>query len=162
MSETINTSQSNNDVIVLNNVEEDISINLNQNMAGADTCLDLDITGGMDCNIPHDIVGDIVLDLDITGGGMDYSIGNNVWTSSSMMPLLGGNTTDANFSGSIHLDGKNADITMGDISLREWMKSVNERLCILQPKPELLEKYHALKEAYEHYRTLEALLTGAE
>jgi hypothetical protein len=41
---------------------------------------------------------------------------------------------------------------------KAWAKVVNERLGILVPNPKLLEKYDALREAYEHYKTLEALL----
>jgi hypothetical protein len=55
-----------------------------------------------------------------------------------------------------------ADIMVGDTSLRDWMKTVNDRLSILQPNPKLLEKFTALQQAYEHYRTLEALLHGQD
>lgn len=51
-----------------------------------------------------------------------------------------------------------SDITIKGQSLSSWMQKVDERLLILQPKPELLEKYESLREAYEHYKTLEALL----
>jgi len=42
--------------------------------------------------------------------------------------------------------------------LQEQLDSINERLAILQPNPEHLEKYDALREAYEHYKTLERLI----
>lgn len=51
-----------------------------------------------------------------------------------------------------------SDITIKGQSLSSWMQSIDERLLILRPKPELLEKYESLREAYEHYKTLEALL----
>ncbi len=51
------------------------------------------------------------------------------------------------------------DINVDGQSLKEFMQNVNERLCILTPKPELLEKYDALKEAYENYKILEKLCT---
>jgi len=35
--------------------------------------------------------------------------------------------------------------------------AIQDRLAILAPKPELLEKYEALKQAYDHYKMLEAL-----
>ena len=53
-----------------------------------------------------------------------------------------------------------ADITINGKSLSNFMDRVESRLGILQPKPELLEKFEALKQAYEHYKTLEALCTG--
>ena len=39
------------------------------------------------------------------------------------------------------------------------METVSNRLSILTPNPELLEKYDALKEAYEHYKILEKICT---
>ena len=61
-------------------------------------------------------------------------------------------------SGTLTISGTNPDIILGDKSMAKWMDSVNARLHILEPKKELLEKYDALKQAYEHYKTLEALL----
>ena len=46
--------------------------------------------------------------------------------------------------------------------MKAWMDAVEQRLCILEPKPELLEKYTSLKQAYEHYKTLEAILYEQE
>lgn len=56
----------------------------------------------------------------------------------------------------IEVDG---DIKVGGKSLKDFMEVVSQRLNILTPNPELLEKYDALKEAYEHYRILEKLCT---
>lgn len=53
-----------------------------------------------------------------------------------------------------------ADIKIGERSLSEFMDRVESRLAILQPKPELLEKFEALKQAYEQYKLLEALCMG--
>jgi hypothetical protein len=46
--------------------------------------------------------------------------------------------------------------------MKAWMEAVEQRLCILEPKPELLKKYKALEQAYEHYKTLEAILYEQE
>jgi hypothetical protein len=46
--------------------------------------------------------------------------------------------------------------------MKAWMDAVEQRLCIFEPKPELLEKYQSLKQAYEHYKTLEAILYDQE
>jgi hypothetical protein len=56
------------------------------------------------------------------------------------------------------LNGKNADVIIDGNSLKNFMETVNKRLLILEPKKELLDRYAALQEAYEHYKTLEALL----
>jgi hypothetical protein len=65
-------------------------------------------------------------------------------------------------SGSIKLEGSDADIFVQGKSMKAWMDAVEQRLCILEPKPELLKKYKALEQAYEHYKTLEAILYEQE
>lgn len=55
---------------------------------------------------------------------------------------------DAEFDGDIKWKGR---------SLSKWLEDVEKRLAILVPDPEKLEHFEALKKAYEHYKTLEAL-----
>lgn len=45
-----------------------------------------------------------------------------------------------------------------DIHVGEMFDTIMERLCIIQPALELLEKYPALKEAYENYKIVEAMV----
>ena len=70
------------------------------------------------------------------------------------------NNTNAKVTakGQLHLEGEDADLVINGISLKEILNGITDRLSILQPKPELLEKYEALQQAYSHYKTLEALL----
>jgi hypothetical protein len=49
------------------------------------------------------------------------------------------------------------DIVIDGTSLKEFMKKMEQRLAILVPNPEKLEKFKALKKAYEHYKTMESL-----
>lgn len=49
------------------------------------------------------------------------------------------------------------DITFGGHSLKEFMTKMEERLAILVPDPKKLEKFEALKKAYEHYKLMEKL-----
>jgi hypothetical protein len=65
-------------------------------------------------------------------------------------------------SGKLTLEGENPDIMIGGKSMVTWMQKVEQRLSILEPKPELLAKYEALQQAFDHYKTLEALLHGTE
>lgn len=55
---------------------------------------------------------------------------------------------DADFAG---------DVRIGGVSVLETIRAIQDRLSILVPDPDKLEKYEALKQAYEHYKTLEAL-----
>ena len=64
--------------------------------------------------------------------------------------------------GQLKLEGAEADIFVQGKSMKAWMEGVEQRLCILEPKPELLKKYKALEQAYEHYKTLEAILYEQE
>jgi hypothetical protein len=50
------------------------------------------------------------------------------------------------------------DVVIDGVSMKEQIEAINKRLAILIPDPELLAEYETLREAYEHYKTLEALL----
>jgi hypothetical protein len=80
------------------------------------------------------------------GSGATYAY-NNSWTSpanSGTIKIAG----DAEITGKIMLQGQD---------LGRTIEQINQRLAILVPDPKLLDKYNALKEAYDHYKTLEAL-----
>jgi hypothetical protein len=83
------------------------------------------------------------------------------WNSSAYTISAGGTGsyyTSSGFKGIEVKDG--ADIKIGERSLSEFMDRVESRLAILQPKPELLEKFEALQKAYDQYKLLEALCMG--
>lgn len=86
-----------------------------------------------------------------TPGAVSVSNGTGMtWASS--------NSAQMTAKGKLKVEGPEADIIINEQSLSAWMQAVNKRLSILQPKPELHEKYTALEEAYNTYKTLEALL----
>lgn len=49
------------------------------------------------------------------------------------------------------------DITVGGRSLSAFMKTMEERLAILVPDPAKMEKFAALKKAYDNYKLMEKL-----
>jgi hypothetical protein len=55
---------------------------------------------------------------------------------------------DAEFEGKVKVNGQD---------LGEFMETISKRLAILVPDPDKLEHFEALKKAYNHYKTLEAL-----
>ena len=69
----------------------------------------------------------------------------------------------ASSSSKVHITGQgidmddDADIRFGNVSLRSFLERMEQRLAILVPDPAKLERYEALRQAYEHYKTLEAL-----
>ena len=98
--------------------------------------------------------GSITTPITVTGGVAGYGSGAGsgyTWAS-----------PNSKSNGTIKLEGADADIFVQGKSMKAWMKGVEQRLCILEPKPELLEKYAALRQAYEHYKTLEAILYEQE
>ena len=63
------------------------------------------------------------------------------------------NNQDFSVQGDLLVRGKN---------VLELIANIERRLAILVPNPKLLAKYEALREAYDHYKTLEALCTESE
>lgn len=51
----------------------------------------------------------------------------------------------------------NGDVIIDGVSIKGLMASISERLSILTPDPAKLEKFEALKVAYQQYKLLEAL-----
>ena len=76
--------------------------------------------------------------------GTSWSIGSNNINPTPGLKVNG----DAEFEGKVMINGKN---------ISEFMETISNRLAILQPDPAKLEHFAALKKAYEHYKTLEAL-----
>ena len=83
-------------------------------------------------------------------GSNYYTTGiNGNWnnTSASTVNITGGGI-DMAAGTDIKIDGK---------SLKNFMDKMEERLAILVPDPAKLEKFEALKKAYEHYKLMESL-----
>jgi len=81
------------------------------------------------------------------GSGYSYS---NI--TASTVAVDNGKTLQVN--GDTEISG---DLKVGGVSFKETIEAINRRLAILQPNPEKLEHFEALRKAYEHYKTLEAL-----
>lgn len=82
-----------------------------------------------------------------SGGTITSGFNGTTWgTPNSSLDVAG----DANFQGDVKVKGH---------SLLHLMKKMEDRLAILQePDPQKLEKFAALKKAYDHYKTLERLI----
>ena len=66
----------------------------------------------------------------------------------------------ATYDNKLHVKGDTlieGDLKVDGVSFKETIEAINKRLAILQPNPEKLEHFEALRKAYEHYKTLEAL-----
>ena len=126
-----------------------------------------------------DNIGDIVIDLSsydagntITidpsyyGAGMSTSSISSIGTAGATLSYGAGTSASTwastSYDSGMHVNGNitlqnDGDLKLGDRSLKEFMTKIEDRLAILVPDPEKLEKFQALKTAYEHYKTLERL-----
>ena len=96
---------------------------------------------------------------------------NSVWTSTGTTGTgpsgMWTNTTGTGYTighphlpqisqaGKVHIQGENADLVIGDKSMRDWMEKVEERLNILTPNPEMEKEWNDLRKLGERYRKLE-------
>ena len=86
-------------------------------------------------------------------GGTGYT-----YTTNTTSPFLATGSNPAmvvNQSGSIDIQGQNADIKINGKSMKTWMEQVEERLNILTPNPKLEADWDELQELGERYRALE-------
>ena len=105
--------------------------------------------------------------ITLPSSSLNYNSNYTINTGSSGQFLTSGSNgtswTTANNSNAVHIDTGGIDMAAGtDIkidgkSLKNFMSKMEERLAILVPDPAKLEKFEALKRAYEHYKTMESL-----
>ena len=88
------------------------------------------------------------------GWGVTYPSGSGQYVlSQGSGGSFNANNQDFSVEGDLIVRGKN---------VLELIANIERRLAILVPNPKLLAKYEALREAYDHYKTLEALCTESE
>ena len=86
-------------------------------------------------------------------GGTGYT-----YTTNTTSPFLATGSNPAmvvSQSGSIDIQGQDADIKINGKSMKTWMEAVEERLNILTPNPEMEKDWDELQELGERYRALE-------
>ena len=88
--------------------------------------------------------------------GHGSNVNPTVWTTTTNNT---GGYTFANQNiqpgGKVVIQGKDADLVIGDKSLKTWMEKVEERLNILTPNPEMEAEWDQLRKLGERYRKLE-------
>jgi len=92
-----------------------------------------------------------------TSGSYLYSTGTGTtnWSTGTSYITTGiGSTPSIKVTGDAEFDG---NVTIKGKDLVSFMETLEKRLAILQPDPKKLEKFEALKKAYNHYKMLEAL-----
>ena len=94
-----------------------------------------------------------------TTSGTGTTIGTGspgMWTTSPSYTIGTGTAGYGNVqAGKVHIQGDNADLVIGDKSMKAWMEKVEERLNILTPNPEMEKDWDDLRKLGERYRKLE-------
>jgi hypothetical protein len=88
------------------------------------------------------------------GAGLNYT---SPYTFNSATPNWS-IRDDNNVSSTIDLKGENADIRINGVSLTDTLKTIQDRLNILRPNPELETEWDQLRELGAQYRELEKKL----
>jgi hypothetical protein len=157
-------------------VESESTVNINYSDGTTDT---ITISGsGLYDSLTSTSTTSICVPCYTTGTGTCYTGGYTSIPSLTIGNLCNGTTTWATGSGggsgytftginanpatvNITTDGidikEGGDIKVGGHSLVAFMKTMEERLAILVPDPAKMEKFAALKKAYENYKLLEKL-----
>ena len=89
-----------------------------------------------------------------------YTIGSassNYYTTGTGSYTLNNTTPTVNITGAGIDMAAGTDINIDGKSLKNFMETLEKRLAILIPDPSKLEKFAALKKAYEHYKLMESL-----
>ena len=110
------------------------------------TQLELDLG---DITIQPDLFDTVSIDTGdiIVADYSNHNMSSGAYTIDTSTVTMGSFTYDDNFGNSEYYQ-----------HIQEQLDAINERLAILHPNPEHLEKYEALRNAYEHYKTLEHLI----
>jgi len=82
---------------------------------------------------------------------------NTTWNTGTAGYTLNSSPNTVTISNSGIEMAEGTDITVGGRSLSAFMKTMEDRLAILVPDPAKMEKFAALKKAYDNYKLMEKL-----
>ena len=136
------------DTITLDDLSTDINLNT---MAGAVGSIGAytysTASGSLSYSYPSNNIA--ISTIGSSGSFLTSGANGNSWTTIGSAPQSSLQVNgDANFEGDLKIKG---------VSIANTLETINKRLSILVPDPAKLEHFAALKKAYEHYKTLEAL-----
>ena len=87
-------------------------------------------------------------------GGANTGYSNTMWTTGTS-GFNGTSVADLNQSGKLSLQGTNADIDINGKSLMKTLETLEERLNMLTPNPEMEAEWDQLRKLGDRYRKLE-------
>lgn len=97
------------------------------------------------------------------GGFLTSNGGSGLWNHAPLnWPQITAISSNSTSGGGLQVKGDSefdGDVKIQGHSILHLLKKIEDRLAVLQePDPDKLEKFAALKKAYEHYKTLERLI----
>ena len=103
-----------------------------------------------------------------TGVGLSGSGGSYTYTTNNTAssPWIIASSNGAGVSSSLHVKGDaefEGNVTVKGRDLVKLLETIEDRLAIVSnPDPKKLEKFKALKKAYDHYKLMEKLIGEEE
>lgn len=96
----------------------------------------------------------------VTNGTVSITNGSSYSLNATAAPTIWATSSSANSSSAVVIKGDaefHGRVRINGADFADTLESIQKRLAILVPDPERLAKYEALQQAYDHYKTLEAL-----
>ena len=109
---------------------------------------------GVSYSVTSPLTGSFYTTASMNYGNITISNGGSNWGNGYVTTTSGTNTPSLKVTGDAEFD---EDIKIKGVSILKTLEAINKRLAILQPDPAKLEKFEALRKAYDHYKLLEAL-----
>ena len=132
----------------------------------SDDCTTIDISSGVSGDVYIDTAtlngilgpsysGNVTIGTGQFNGSYTYGTGatGSTWNSTSYGTISSA-PNGLSVTGDSEFDG---DVKVKGVSISKALTDIQKRLAILVPDPAKLEHFEALRKAYDHYKTLEAL-----
>ena len=102
--------------------------------------------------------GNVTIDTSAMSGSV-YTTNNTSTPRWSVATHTTAPTMQVNQSGKISLQGKDADLDINGVSLKETLESIQEMLGVMKMDPALETEFEELRAAGNHYRKLREKFT---
>lgn len=117
--------------------------------------LDYTYTSGGSLHSGYGAVPNVTIGSTTHTSATGINVSSPVWTTTTNPYTIMGAEQNIQPGGKVHIQGKDADLVIGDKSMRAWMEKVEERLNILTPNSDMEKEWDQLRKLGARYRKLE-------